>query len=180
MNLLILFHLVFFFTILQRIYELILSKKNIQTQQQSNGFIVKETNYIFMVLFHVSWFVFLAWSSFGGDIKLKVSNFSIGMILFFLGQCLRVWAIKTLGERWSTQILITPNLKAINQGPFKWFRHPNYLGVILEIFALPFALGLLNEAILLSVVNVVIILIRIKNEERFLRDYSQYDEVFSK
>ena len=133
-----------------------------------------------MVLFHVSWFIFLAWSLLRSDFKLEALNFSVGMIMFLLGQCLRIWAIKTLGERWSTQILITPNLKAINHGPFKWFRHPNYLGVILEIFALPFALGLLKEAIFLSTVNFVIIIIRVRNEENFLRNYSQYDEVFSK
>ena len=76
---------------------------------------MKETNYIFMVMFHVSWFVFIAISLFFQDIKLNLFNFCLGMILFFLGQASNI-DVKTLGDRWSTQILITPNVKAINDG----------------------------------------------------------------
>ena len=50
------------------------------------------------------------------NFELNEFNFIIGDYFFFMGQFLRVYAIKTLGDRWSTQILIIPNLKAINDG----------------------------------------------------------------
>ena len=131
-----------------------------------------------MVLFHLTWFVVLLWNILFEEVEITPLNFYLGAILFISGQTLRLWAIKTLGNRWCTQILITPNFRATSKGPFKYLKHPNYLGVILEIFALPLMISLIREGAILSIINLVIILFRIRLEESYLSKYSQYDEVF--
>ena len=48
-----------------------------------------------------------------------------------------VWVMATLGERWSTRVLILPETEPVTSGPFRQLRHPNYLAVVVEFAALP-------------------------------------------
>jgi methyltransferase len=167
------------FTIFQRIYELFLAKRNEKHLLSLGGKIIKEKNYLFMVLLHTSWLVCLLY--FATMVKLDISSlpFYLGLSLFVLGQALRVIAIRTLGKRWSTKIVILPESDAVKKGIFKIFRHPNYVGVVLEIFALPLMAGLIKVAIIFSLLNFVILYFRIKLEEKMLGQYNNYFEIFS-
>ena len=51
--------------------------------------------------------------------------------LFMIGMALRYWTIRTLGGRWSTRVLALPCEPLVSAGPFRWLRHPNYLGEIM-------------------------------------------------
>jgi methyltransferase len=46
-------------------------------------------------------------------------------------QALRWWAVTTLGERWSTRVIVMPGAKPVTGGPYRFLRHPNYLAVVL-------------------------------------------------
>ena len=59
------------------------------------------------------------------------------------------------------------------EGIFKYFRHPNYIGVILEIFALPLMLNSLIAAFVFSLLNGILLNYRIKHEEFFLLKVKQ-------
>ena len=100
---------------------------------QDNGFIVPEKNYLFMVSLHSTWLVAILYMAIWRWSESNLSIFLIGLVLFLCGQTLRIIAIKTLGSRWTTRITILPEKPAINKGVFKYLRHPNYLGVCLEI-----------------------------------------------
>lgn len=166
------------FTILQRLYELRISKRNEEQILAMNGFIAKELNYVFMVALHSTWLGTILYFAIKQNMVIRPSFFIVGLIFFLIGQSLRIVAIKTLGARWTTKIAILPERPAVKQGIFKYIRHPNYLGVCLEIFALPLMGGLFVIAILFSVLNFVILFFRIRKEESLLREHNSYSQLF--
>jgi methyltransferase len=56
-----------------------------------------------------------------------------GLIVFGSGKALKYWAIWTLGPRWTFRVLVPPGAPRLTAGPYRWLRHPNYLGVIGEL-----------------------------------------------
>ncbi len=91
-----------------------------------------------------------------------------GVVL--LAQALRWWVIATLGERWSTRVLVLPGAAPIRRGPYRFLRHPNYLAVTAEVVALPLACGAWRTALVAALGNAVILVVRIRAEERALGD----------
>lgn len=161
------FQIVVIFVIFQRIYELHLSKRNEKYLLSKGAKVIPEKNYFFIVCLHASWLVTLLYWSLTRN-QTNLAMFTMGLILFLIGQFLRLSAIRTLGKRWSTRIIVLPNAPLISSGLFKFIRHPNYLGVALEIFALPLMGGSLSMAIVFSLINFVILFFRIRLEEEML------------
>lgn len=56
-----------------------------------------------------------------------------GLTLFGLAKTFKLWAIASLGERWSFRVLVQPGRPLVASGPYRWIRHPNYLAVLGEI-----------------------------------------------
>lgn len=179
LNLNYLFIVIVIFTCAQRIYELFLSKNNIKKAVLEGAFVVKEKNYLFMVLLHSSWLISILIMSIKEHLRVNKVSFFIFLFIFLLGQILRIVAIKTLGERWSTKIVIFPEKLAVKKGIFNFIRHPNYLGVILEIFALPAMGGFYLLAFIFSLLNLIILFFRIRLEEIFLKKYNNYESIYS-
>lgn len=89
---------------------------------------------------------------------------ALGVLCFaFL---IRAWMFWTLRGRWNVRVL-DPGTIATN-GPYRFIRHPNYLAVILEVAALPLAVGAYEVALLGSIANAVVLSWRIPFEERTL------------
>jgi methyltransferase len=65
----------------------------------------------------------------------------VGLLLFGWTKALKFWAIQTLGSRWSFRVLVVPGLPLVTSGPYRWMRHPNYVAVLGEIFAIGIALS---------------------------------------
>ena len=61
----------------------------------------------------------------------------LGLLIFFIGQVLRNWAIRSLGDLHSPQIEIKPNHRIISSGAYRFFKHPYYLGALLEVGSIP-------------------------------------------
>ena len=91
------------------------------------------------------------------------------LAVFVLLQIARIWVIATLGERWTTRIIILPDAPLVARGPYRWVNHPNYLVVISEIAVLPLVWGLWPVALLFSALNAAVLSIRIREENRALR-----------
>ncbi len=83
-------------------------------------------------------------------------------------QGLRWWAVKTLGDRWSTRVIVVPRERPVTGGPYRFLRHPNYLAVIVEMACLPLAWGMWRLALIFTVGNAIILWFRIREEERAL------------
>lgn len=179
MELEFLFKVLVGFTIGQRILELVLAKLNEKLMKRDGGMVIKETNYIFMVLLHTSWLVGLSYYAFFTELTIDPVIAIVALTFFLIGQCLRVLTIFTLGKQWSTRIMVKPGGKAVNRGIFQWVRHPNYLGVIIELISLPFFAGLFIFGGVFSILNLIILFFRIKKEEQVLMTYSNYGAAFN-
>ena len=80
----------------------------------------------------------------------------------------RVWVLRTLGQRWTTRIIVVPGERLVARGPYRFLNHPNYLVVIGEIAVLPLVFGLCQVALLFSLLNAIVLTIRIRAENSAL------------
>ena len=146
------------FVTLQRIGELALSRRNTKKLLAQGAYEVAPEHYPFLVLLHASWLGVLWFFGPGPPIHL------FPLALFILLQLGRVWVIATLGERWTTRIIILPGAPLVTSGPYRWVNHPNYLIVIGEFAVLPLVFGLPMVAIIFSVLNAAMLAVRIRAE----------------
>jgi len=152
------------FVTLQRLFELLLSRRN-EARLKLRGAVEAGANhYPVMVAIHVAWLAvlwLLAWN---------VEPHMLLVAAFLALQPLRYWVIATLGDRWTTRVFVIPGASLIRTGPYRFFSHPNYLIVILEIAILPLAFGLIWVAVVFSALNVALLAWRIRIEQRALMD----------
>ena len=56
-----------------------------------------------------------------------------GAAVFACAKALKWWAILTLGPSWTFRVIVIPGRPLVAHGPYRWMRHPNYLGVAGEL-----------------------------------------------
>lgn len=59
-----------------------------------------------------------------------------GVLIVAAAKLLKFWAIATLGVRWTYRVLVLPGAPLVASGPYRWMRHPNYVGVIGELLGM--------------------------------------------
>jgi methyltransferase len=89
--------------------------------------------------------------------------------IFGLLQCARLWVLLSLGERWTTRVIVLPGAALVATGPYRFLRHPNYCIVAAEILVLPLAFGLITFALAFTALNAIILSLRIREEDAALR-----------
>jgi methyltransferase len=82
---------------------------------------------------------------------------------------LRWWVIATLGERWTTRVIVLPGAPLVASGPYRFLRHPNYLAVAVEVVALPLVHTAWWTALAFGLANLWLLGHRIRVEDRALR-----------
>jgi methyltransferase len=82
-----------------------------------------------------------------------------------LSQGLRWWAVASLGDRWTTRVVVVPGATPVRSGPYRFLRHPNYLAVAVEVLSLPLACGAWRTALVAGVGNALLLFVRIRAEE---------------
>jgi methyltransferase len=147
---------------LQRIGELVLSNRNTRRLLAQGAKEVGAGHYPLIVAVHVLWLATLWWLAPGR----AVDGFWLGM--FIVLQVARIWVIATLGPRWTTRIITLPDAPLVRRGPYRLVNHPNYLIVVGEIAALPLAFDLWIVALVFTLLNAVVLAIRIREENRAL------------
>ncbi len=90
------------------------------------------------------------------------------LVLLVIAALLRGAAIRALGERWHVRVWVVPGEPPMTHGIYRWMRHPNYFAVMLECAALPLLFGAWRTAIGASLVNLVLLAMRIRTEEQAL------------
>ena len=61
------------------------------------------------------------------------ASLTAGLLVFTAAKGLKYWAIATLGARWTFRVLVPRGAPRITSGPYRWLRHPNYIGVAGEL-----------------------------------------------
>jgi methyltransferase len=152
---------------LQRLLELCLSRRN-ERRTRAKGAVERGAgHYKPIVTMHTSWLIstFVEGALRGPDFP---AFWPVSLALFFLVQPLRYWAIFSLGENWNTRILVIPGAKLVRRGPYRYLKHPNYLVVVVEILAFPLIFGAWITALVFSILNAILLYVRIKEENRAL------------
>ena len=97
------------------------------------------------------------------------------LVALTVSMALRYWVIATLGRRWTTRVFCLPGEPIITTGPFRYLRHPNYLAVVIEIFALPMVHTAWMTAVVFSLANGILLAQRVRVEDEGLRLYNDSD-----
>ena len=159
--------------IIQRLLELRIARRNLEFALSNGAKEYASDHYKWIVLLHVSWIVFMFLEGI-----LRGSSLSnlwwLWLGIFVLAQFGRYWAISSLGKYWNTRIIIFPGGDRVAKGPYKYFKHPNYIIVALELFVAPMIFGCWVTAVISSLVNAGLLLgVRIPAEERALEEYKK-------
>ena len=100
----------------------------------------------------------------------------LGVALFAVGGCLRLWPVVVLGDRFSGLVAIQPGHTLVTGGVYGVLRHPSYLGLFLNSFgwSLAFRAGV---GVLVTALLIPPIIARIYAEEALLRSQfgAEYD-----
>ena len=147
---------------LQRIGELALSRYNTGKLRARGAIEIGANHYPLVVSVHAAWLIALwVW---GRDQDVNL----LALSLFVALQGFRLWILATLGPRWTTRIIVLPGEPLVASGPYRYFSHPNYAVVVAEIALLPLALHLPLQALVFTVLNAAVLVIRIRVEARAL------------
>jgi methyltransferase len=147
---------------LQRLGELVLSRLNTKRLLARGAIEVGADHYPLLVSVHAAWLIALWIWGRDQDVNLLL------LALFMVLQGFRLWILVTLGSRWTTRIIVLPGEPLVASGPYRYLSHPNYAVVASEIALLPLALHLPLLALIFTVLNAAMLVIRIRTEARAL------------
>lgn len=159
---------------LMRLAELALSRRNIKRLRARGAEEVGRSLYPWMVAVHGGFLascVAEVWLLGRSPLPL-LSAIMLGLLVAASG--IRWWVISTLGDRWSTRVVFVPGEPPVTEGPFRWLRHPNYLAVIVEFFALPMVHMAWLTAVVFSIANALVLRLRVRTEESALAAAGDY------
>ena len=121
---------------------------------------------------HAAWFAAMLLEVFVGRRSFRPQLATPALALFAAGQALRLTAIRTLGWRWSTRVMTVPGPDGVpvQHGIYRYIRHPNYLGVQLEILCAPLVHSACLTSAVFGVANALLLHDRLRREEQALED----------
>jgi methyltransferase len=153
----------------ERVVELVISARNARAAFSKGGLEFGRRHFPWMVALHTgllaacfleAWLLerpFIPWL--GWPMLALVAG----------SQMLRYWCIASLGPQWNTRVIVVPGLSVVTRGPYRWLRHPNYVAVVVEGFALPLVHTSWVTALAFTALNAVLLLaFRIPVENRAL------------
>lgn len=156
------------FVALQRVGELALNRRNQRRLLERGARLVEEDGYRLLVAVHVTWFVtMVAEATLAPWTGVWRATWPL-LGLYAVAEALRLWTMATLGERWTTRVVVVPGAEPIEEGPFRWMDHPIYRAVTIELVALPLAFALPVTAVLVGVGNALALRRRVRIEEAAL------------
>ena len=150
------------FVTAERVAELFLARYNTARLILRGAKEFAPGHYPLIVSLHATWLIglwLLAWNR-----PIQWIWFAVFAVL----QLLRVWILATLKERWTTRIIVLPGASLVRSGPYRFLSHPNYTVVVGEIAVLPLVFGLVWYALVFSLLNGIVLFIRIEAENAAL------------
>jgi protein-S-isoprenylcysteine O-methyltransferase len=95
--------------------------------------------------------------------------YPLGLALFVLGLVLRWYAIVHLGRFFTVDVAIASDHRVVDDGPYRYVRHPSYTGVILAFIGYGICLGNWVSLLAVTVPVAWVFIRRIEIEEAALR-----------
>ena len=93
----------------------------------------------------------------------------IGVVVFAAAKLIKWSAILALGRSWTFRVIVVPGDTLVARGPYRYFRHPNYIGVIGELVGAALMTGARVTGPIAVIVFALLLQKRIAVEERALK-----------
>ncbi len=151
------------FIVAQRLAELAYAARNTRRLKSRGAVEAGAGHYPLMIALHAAWLAALVlWVPPETAVNLPLLG------VFAALQAGRVWVIASLGERWTTRIIVVAGAPLVTRGPYRFLRHPNYAVVCGEIAVVPLMFGAWDVALAFSVLNLVLLRHRTRVEDAAL------------
>ncbi|OBK22290.1 hypothetical protein A5634_07500 [Mycobacterium asiaticum] len=162
------YNLLIFAVALERLAELVVSKRNARWSFTQGGKEFGRNHYAVMVTLHTALLIgcliepwalhrpFIPWLGWPM------------VALVVLSQGLRWWCITSLGKRWNTRVIVLPHEPLVVRGPYRFMHHPNYVAVVVEGFALPLVHTAWLTAVCFTLANAALLAVRLRVENSVL------------
>jgi len=153
---------------LERLAELVVSRRNAAWSLERGGRETGQGHYRVMVVLHSGFLAAMLVEAYvrRPDVAPGLAWSMLGLVL--AAQALRWWCIATLGRQWNTRVIVVPGLPAVRSGPYRLLPHPNYVAVAIEGLALPLVHGCWITAVVFTLANAALMVVRIRVEEQAL------------
>ena len=151
-----------------RLVEVAVSRRHQRTLADQGAAHVAEPRFRWMVALHAGVLIAAAL-----EVVLLRRPF-VPVVAIVAGTCfvaanvVRWWVIHTLGLHWNVGIMDSTRFDAVDSGPYRWVRHPNYAAVFVEMLALPLVHSAWITAGVGTVAHIVVLRARITVEDRVL------------
>ncbi|MBN1255116.1 MAG: isoprenylcysteine carboxylmethyltransferase family protein [Deltaproteobacteria bacterium] len=163
------------------ILRLKLARQSATFKEKNKGEIANSWTYSMLLMLYI---VILLSSIIENYVSVQTLNlivFVIGLCLYIIGTLGRNIAIKTLGQYWSIHIEIRKKQSIVQDGPYKYIRHPGYLSLIIETLSLPIMLNAYYSLLIVICLYIPAVLIRAnledsEMEKKIGKEYSHYKE----
>lgn len=149
--------------LLARLAELSYGQKNAARLLASGGREVGLGQYPWFAVIHGSWYICLFLL-----VPEDAPVHAAPLVLYALLQCLRYWAMFSLGGYWTTRVITLPEAPRITSGPYRFLDHPNYVAVVGGMAVLPLAFDAWEIALAYTILNIPLMRRRIRVEEAAL------------
>ncbi len=149
----------------QRLWELEISKRNLLALRTRGGHEIGEGHYPWMVALHAAFLVSCVAEVWLLDRPWRPVVGLISMLVLIAALILRWWSLRALGDRWTTRVVVVPGEQLVTSGPYRWFRHPNYVAVVIEIAAIPMLHCAWITAVTFTLANLALLKVRVGAEE---------------
>lgn len=125
--------------------------------------------FLFLLPVFVLWFFYLPYSDHDKDDSLSSTTLRwVGLSLFTCSLLLRIEAIRAQGRQFSCAVSIQAGHQLTVQGPYRWIRHPAYLGVIGMFCGLSWVFARFKLGLLMALLVWLWMESRIRDEEKLL------------
>jgi len=152
----------------ERLAELVVSKRNAAWSFERGGVESGFSHYPPMVVLHTGLLAGALLEAYAREPAVPSALAWSMLAVVVLSQGLRWWCIATLGRQWNTRVIVVPGMVPVEKGPYKIISHPNYVAVVLEGVALPLVHASWVTAVVFTVLNAVLLTVRIRVENAAL------------
>lgn len=111
------------------------------------------------------------WAYSNNAMESSISMTITGALLLVLGIAVRVWAIRTLGKHFTATVTLTDDHQLVRTGPYRFVRHPSYLGAFMAIMGCPIFLNAWWATGIAIAAMTIAYYLRIGVEEKMLSSY---------
>jgi methyltransferase len=153
---------------LQRLIEVGISRRHERALRARGAIESAASQMPIMATLHGAWLLSMVIEVWWRQPPFRLWLAVLSLAVFLIGQSLRLAAMHALGMRWTVRVLTLPSVDPIVDGIYRYLRHPNYLGVALEIASLPLVHGAIWSALVGSLANAWMLSARIRAEEAAL------------